>query len=147
MARYARKLSLVGFALAAWYVYVLVWSLWQSWDFERRHGFGDFPSLEAIAFGLVAITLPLGAAVLLRRLAAPGPASFSVRWQARLWFVLALCGAGWASFGLWSISSSSNFYAYLASFLHIASLALILVNVVYFLAIMPPLWSLPRRPR
>ena len=56
MTRYARKLSAVGFALAAWYVYVLGSVGWQSWD---GHGFGEFPGLP-LAFFLGAIALPSG---------------------------------------------------------------------------------------
>ena len=143
MARYARKLSVVGFALAAWYVYVLGSVLWQSWD---GHGFGEFPGLP-LAFFLGAIALPLGAAVLMRRIAAPGPASFSVRWLARLWLAFGLCGAGGYSWGLWTIANSGYFYAYVASVSHIVSLAFTLASPVFALAMLPPLWALSRRPR
>ena len=144
MARYARKLSVVGFALAAWYVYVLGSLLWQSRD---GHGLAEYPGLLSLVFILGAIPLPLGAAFLLRRLAAPGPASSSVRWLARLWFAIGLCGAGGYSWGLWTIATASNFYAYLASFLLMVSLAFNLASVIFFLAILPPLWVLSRRPR
>ena len=144
MARYARKLSVVGFALAAWYVYVLGSLLWQSW---ARHGLAEYPGLLPLVFILGAISLPLGAAVLLRRLAAPGPASSPVRWLARLWFAFGLCGAGGYSWGFWTIATASTFYAYLASVQAVVYLAFNLASAIFFLAILPPLWSLPRRPR
>ena len=142
MTRYARKLSVVGFALTAWYVYLLGSALWQSWD---GHGFGDFLGLP-LAFVLGAIALPLGAAVLLRRLAAPGPASFAVRWLARLWLAFGLCGAVGYSWSLWTIASGGHFYLYLESVLNVVSLAFILAGAVFALATLPPLWSLSRRP-
>ena len=144
MVRYARRLAAVGFALAAWYVYVLGSLLWQSRD---GHGLAEYPGLLSLVFILGATPLPLGAAFLLRRLAAPSPASPSVRWLARLWFAFGLCGAGGYLFGLWTIATASNFYAYLASVQAVVSLVFNLASAIFFLAILPPLWSLPRRPR
>ena len=58
-----------------------------------------------------------------------------------------LCGAGGYSWGLWSIASGGHFYAYLESVLNVVSLVFTLASAVFFLAMLPPLWSLPRRPR
>ena len=142
MARYARKLSIVGFALAVWYVYVLGSSLWQS-----RVGHSEVPDLFSLAALLGAIALPSGAAVLLRRLATPGPKRAAVRWLAQLWIALGLCGTVGFLLSLWTIATSGLVYAYLVSVSGAFSLAIILACAMFFLAILPPLWVLSRRPR
>ena len=73
MARYARKLSVVGFALAAWYGYSRGRSHWNEWAFQQQHGLGAFPDPLSLAVGLAVFVLTIGFVVLLRRLAAPGP--------------------------------------------------------------------------
>ena len=141
MARYARKLSVVGFALAAWYVYVLGSALWQS-----RSEHSDVPDLLAFSVLLGAIALPSGAALLLRRLAAQGPQRAAVRWLVRFWIILSICSVGWIIFVLWTIASSAHFYAYLATISSLVSIAFALASAVFLLGVLPPLWSLSRRP-
>ena len=143
MERYANWLSVVGFALAAWYVYVVGSLFWQGWD---KPSLTEYPGLLPLVFILGAIPLPLGAAVLLRRLAAPGPASSPVRWLARLWFVFALCGAVGYLLGLWTVISSISFHAYLDSVVSVISLLFNLASAIFFLAMLPPLWVLSGRP-
>ena len=142
MARYARKLSVVGFALAAWYAYLLGSALWRS-----RSEHSDGPDLLSFSVLLGAIALPSGAALLLRRLAAQGPQRVAVRWLARLWIALGLCGAVGFLLSLWMIATSGLVYAYLASASNAFALAVALASAAFLLATLPPLWVLSKRPR
>ena len=77
----------------------------------------------------------------------PGPVGGVVRRLALLWVILGICLAGWIMFALWTIVSSSHFYAYRADLSTVLSLSILLATAVFALGSVPPLWSLSKRPR
>ena len=148
MERYARRLSAVGFALAAWYGYSLGRSHWNEWAFQQQHGLGEFPDPLSLAVGLAVIVLTIGFVVLLRRLAAPNPKRVTVRWLARLWVALGVCATGWFAFAVWTIGTATQPppSVYFSSVASAISVAASFAHVIFILAALPPLWVLSRPP-
>ena len=142
---YAKKLSLLGFALAAWSIYSLIRSLWYSWEFRQRHGFGDFPELLSTSLVTVAFFLAVGAAILLRRLASTDPVEGIVRGLARLWIVLGICSLGWTVFVYWDITQSPRWHLHLfGSVISQVAVGVSLVRAAFTIGSIPPLWVLSR---
>ena len=147
MVRYARKLSVVGFALAAWYGYSRGRAYWDEWAFQQQRG--EFPDPLTLAVGLAVFVLTVGFVVLLHRLAAPGPKRVTVRWLARLWVALGVCVTGGFAFVVWGIGTATQPppSVYFSSVAHVISVAVSFAHVIFILAALPPLWVLSRRPR
>ena len=136
MASYARGLSVVGFILTAWAVYGLAQGIVWHPDNWRD-----------ICLSLLHILLLGVPSLLLLRTGVPGPVGGVVRRLALLWVILGICLAGWIMFAIWTIVSSSHFYAYRADLSTVLSLSILLATAVFALGSVPPLWSLSKRPR
>ena len=139
MARYASKLSILGFVLLAWSVYRLV------------HFFGfvgvQLPwiwvSLSLLGF------LRLGvASFLLRRLAHPAPPGKVVRGLARVCVIPGLCLLGLSSWIYWQMFSNPGFLkVYFSNLNNVRSLVSQLAGLVFLIGSLPPLWVLSRQSR
>ena len=147
MERYAKRLSVIGFILAAWVVYQMIWGLWQIWNFDRLYGFDDFTDLLGTGLSLLRI-LQLGvASVLLRRLARPAPAGNVVRGLARFWVIFTLCMVGFFFWGFSELASHPHFPEFLvASLNNVLSALGILAILAFSLGSLPPLWALSKQP-
>ena len=140
-------LAAIGFVLTAWSVYQLIQSLWLAWNFERLHGFDEFPpDWIFIILSLWPILQSGVASVLLRRLARLGTAGKVERRLARFWVIPSLYFVGFYLWAFWDLASHPRFSAYLTSGLYNQiSLSAGLAIVAFVLGSLPPLWVLSRQ--
>ena len=144
MKRFAHRLSLVGFALAAWAAFWQTKITWTTLEIARQAEL-DFPWL-ALALTIFAILQLAGTAALLRLLAQPAMPGQPVRWLARFWAIFALCMVGFTLWVLWLLISNGHLL-FPDPFRGAWHLAERLAYAGFRLCSLPPLWVLSRRPR